>query len=233
MNMQAPTSFSGVLTTDVIRAYVQRVYAWMVGGLLVTGVTAFAASSSETLMAAIFGTPLMWVVMLAPLAMVFFLSMRIDRMQPSTAAGTFLAYSLVNGLSFSVIFLAYDLGSIFQVFVIAAGMYAAAAAYGFLTKRDLTGMGSFLFMGLVGLIIASVVNIFLGSGPLDFAISVIGVLIFTGLTAYEMNKIKEQAVVMYAGEGLAQKRAIIGALSLYLNFINLFLYLLRLFGDRR
>lgn len=233
MNMQAPTSFSGVLTTDVIRAYVQRVYAWMVGGLLVTGVTAFAASSSETLMAAIFGTPLMWVIMLAPLAMVFFLSMRIDRMQPSTAAGTFLAYSLVNGLSFSVIFLAYDLGSIFQVFVIAAGMYAAAAAYGFLTKRDLTGMGSFLFMGLVGLIIASVVNIFLGSGPLDFAISVIGVLIFTGLTAYEMNKIKEQAVVMYAGEGLAQKRAIIGALSLYLNFINLFLYLLRLFGDRR
>ncbi len=233
MNMQAPTSFSGVLTTDVIRAYVQRVYAWMVGGLLVTGVTAFAASSSETLMAAIFGSPLMWVVMLAPLAMVFFLSMRIDRMQPSTAAGTFLAYSLVNGLSFSVIFLAYDLGSIFQVFVIAAGMYAAAAAYGFLTKRDLTGMGSFLFMGLVGLIIASVVNIFLGSGPLDFAISVIGVLIFTGLTAYEMNKIKEQAVVMYAGEGLAQKRAIIGALSLYLNFINLFLYLLRLFGDRR
>lgn len=233
MNMQAPTSFSGVLTTDVIRAYVQRVYAWMVGGLLVTGVTAFAASSSETLMAAIFGTPLMWVVMLAPLAMVFFLSMRIDRMQPSTAAGTFLAYSLVNGLSFSVIFLAYELGSIFQVFVIAAGMYAAAAAYGYLTKRDLTGMGSFLFMGLVGLIIASVVNIFLGSGPLDFAISVIGVLIFTGLTAYEMNKIKEQAVVMYAGEGLAQKRAIIGALSLYLNFINLFLYLLRLFGDRR
>jgi FtsH-binding integral membrane protein len=233
MNMQAPTSFSGVLTADVIRTYVQRVYAWMVGGLLITGVTAFGVSTSETLMAAIFGTPLMWLIMLAPLGMVFFLTMRIDRMQPSTAAGTFLAYSLVNGLSFSVIFLAYDLGSIFQVFVIAAGMYAGAAAYGYLTKRDLTGMGSFLFMGLIGLIIASVVNIFLGSGPLDFAISVIGVLIFTGLTAYEMNKIKEQAVVMYAGEGLAQKRAIIGALSLYLNFVNLFLYLLRLFGERR
>ncbi len=124
MNMQSPTSFSGVLTSDVIRTYVQRVYAWMVGGLLVTGVTAFAVSTSETLMAAIRGTPLMWIVMLAPLGMVFFLSMRIDRMQPSTAAGTFLAYSLVNGLSFSVIFLAYELGSIFQVFVIAAGMYA-------------------------------------------------------------------------------------------------------------
>lgn len=233
MNMQSPTSFSGVLSADIIRAYVQRVYAWMVGGLLVTGVTAFGVASSETLIAAIFGTPLVWLVMLAPLGMVFFLSMRIDRMQPSTAAGTFLAYSLVNGLSFSVIFLAYDLGSIFQVFVIAAGMYAAAAAYGYLTKRDLTGMGSFLFMGLIGLILASVLNIFLGSVPLDFAISVIGVLVFTGLTAYEMNKIKEQAVVMYAGEGLAQKRAIIGALSLYLNFVNLFLFLLRLFGDRR
>ncbi len=233
MNMQSPTSFSGVLSADIIRAYVQRVYAWMVGGLLVTGVTAFSVASSETLMAAIFGTPLVWLIMLAPLGMVFFLSMRIDRMQPSTAAGTFLAYSLVNGVSFSVIFLAYELGSIFQVFVIAAGMYAAAAAYGYLTKRDLTGMGSFLFMGLIGLILASVLNIFLGSGPLDFAISVIGVLVFTGLTAYEMNKIKEQAVVMYAGEGLAQKRAIIGALSLYLNFVNLFLYLLRLFGDRR
>jgi len=171
-------------------------------------------------------------VMLAPLAMVFFLSARIDKMQPSTAAGTFIAYALTNGLSFGAIFLVYDLGSIFQVFLIAAGMYAAAAVYGYTTKRDLTGMGSFLFMGLIGLIIASLVNIFLGSGVLDFAISMIGVLVFTGLTVFEMSKIKEQAIVMYAGEGLAHKRAIIGALSLYLNFINLFLYLLRLFGNR-
>jgi FtsH-binding integral membrane protein len=204
----------------------------MVGGLLLTTASAALVAASETLQAVIFGTPLVWVVMLAPLAMVLFLSARIDKMQPSTAAGTFIAYALTNGLSFGAIFLVYDLGSIFQVFLIAAGMYTASAVFGYTTKRDLTGMGSFLFMGLIGLIIASLVNVFLGSGVLEFAVSVIGVLIFTGLTAYEMNKIKEQAIVMYAGEGLAHKRAIIGALSLYLNFINLFLYLLRLFGNR-
>jgi hypothetical protein len=232
MNMQSNTTFSQAISQDAIRSYVQRVYAWMVGGLLLTTASAALVASSETLQAAIFGTPLVWVVMLAPLAMVFFLSARIDKMQPSTAAGTFIAYALTNGLSFGAIFLIYDLGSIFQVFLIAAGMYTAAAVFGYTTKRDLTGMGSFLFMGLIGLIIASLVNVFLGSGVLEFAVSVIGVLIFTGLTAYEMNKIKEQAIVMYAGEGLAHKRAIIGALSLYLNFINLFLYLLRLFGNR-
>jgi FtsH-binding integral membrane protein len=164
--------------------------------------------------------------------MVWFLAARVDRMQPSTAAGLFIAYSILNGLSLSAIFLVYELGSIFQVFLIAAGMYAAAATYGFVTKRDLSGMGSFLFMGLIGLILASLVNWFIGSSALDFAISVIGVLIFTGLTAYDMSRIKEQAIVMYAGEGLAHKRAIVGALSLYLNFINLFLYLLRLLGSR-
>lgn len=232
MNMQPHNAFSQAVSADVVRTYVQRVYAWMVGGLLLTTASSILVASSETLQSIIFGTPLMWVVMLAPIGMVFFLSARIDTMQPSTAAGTFIAYALTNGLSLGAIFLVYDLGSIFQVFLIAAGMYAAAAIYGYTTKRDLTGMGSFLFMGLIGLIIASVVNMFLGSGALDFAISVIGVLIFTGLTVYEMSKIKEQAIVMYAGEGLAHKRAIIGALSLYLNFINLFLYLLRLFGNR-
>jgi FtsH-binding integral membrane protein len=232
MNMQPHNAFSQAVSADVVRTYVQRVYAWMVGGLLLTTASSILVASSETLQSIIFGTPLMWVVMLAPIGMVFFLSARIDTMQPSTAAGTFIAYALTNGLSLGAIFLVYDLGSIFQVFLIAAGMYAAAAIYGYTTKRDLTGMGSFLFMGLIGLIIAAVVNMFLGSGALDFAISVIGVLIFTGLTVYEMSKIKEQAIVMYAGEGLAHKRAIIGALSLYLNFINLFLYLLRLFGNR-
>lgn len=232
MSQNVMNSFSQSISADAIRTYVQRVYAWMVGGLLLTTASAVLVASSETLQAAIFGTPLVWVVMLAPLAMVFFLSARIDTMKPSTAAGTFIAYALTNGLSFGAIFLVYDLGSIFQVFFIAAGMYAGAAIFGYTTKRDLTGMGSFLFMGLIGLIIASVVNIFLGSSILEFAVSAIGVLVFTGLTAFEMNKIKEQAIVMYAGEGLAHKRAIIGALSLYLNFVNLFLYLLRLFGNR-
>ncbi|MFM8771623.1 MAG: Bax inhibitor-1/YccA family protein [Candidatus Kapaibacterium sp.] len=232
MSQNVMNSFSQAISADAIRTYVQRVYAWMVGGLLLTTASAILVASSQTLQAAIFGTPLVWVVMLAPLAMVFFLSARIDKMQPSTAAGTFIAYALTNGLSFGAIFLVYDLGSIFQVFFIAAGMYAGAAIFGYTTKRDLTGMGSFLFMGLIGLVIASIVNIFLGSSILEFAVSVIGVLVFTGLTAFEMNKIKEQAIVMYAGEGLAHKRAILGALSLYLNFVNLFLYLLRLFGNR-
>ncbi len=226
-------SFSAAISTEALRTYVQRVYAWMTGGLLLTGGTAFAVSQSETLMGAIFGTPLFWVVLLAPLGMVFFLSARIDSMKPSTAAATFIAYALTNGLAFSVLFLTYELGSIFQVFLIAAGMYAAAAVYGYTTKRDLTNMGSFLFMGLIGLILASVVNVFLGSSALEFAVSIIGVGIFTGLTVYDMNRIKEQAIVMYAGDALAQKRAILGALSLYLNFVNLFLYLLRLFGERR
>lgn len=232
MSQNVMNSFSQAVSADAIRTYVQRVYAWMVGGLLLTTASAVLVASSPTLQSAIFGTPLVWVVMLAPVAMVFFLSARIDKMQPSTAAGTFITYALTNGLSFGAIFLVYDLGSIFQVFFIAAGMYAGAAIFGYTTKRDLTGMGSFLFMGLIGLIIASIVNIFLGSTILEFAVSVIGVLIFTGLTAFEMNKIKEQAIVMYAGEGLAHKRAILGALSLYLNFVNLFLYLLRLFGNR-
>ncbi|HBB25837.1 MAG TPA: hypothetical protein DCZ59_06175 [Bacteroidetes bacterium] len=232
MSQLRANSFSQAISADVIRTYVQRVYAWMVGGLLLTGATAFMVSGSEVLLAAIFGTPLKWVVLLAPIAMVWFLAARVDQMQPSTAAGLFIAYSIANGLSFAAIFLVYDLGSIFQVFLISAGMYGAAAAYGFLTKRDLSGMGSFLFMGLIGLILASIVNVFLGSSALEFAVSVIGVLIFTGLTAYDMSRIKEQAIVMYAGEGLAHKRAIVGALSLYLNFINLFLYLLRLFGNR-
>lgn len=171
--------------------------------------------------------------MLAPIAMVWILASRVDTMKPSTAAGLFIAYSLVNGIAFASIFLVYELGSIFQVFFIAAGMYAAAAVYGYTTKRDLTGMGSFLFMGLIGILIAMFVNWFLNSPAITWAVSVIGVLIFTGLTAYDMQRIKEQAIVMYSGDALASKRAIVGALSLYLNFVNLFLFLLRLFGDRR
>jgi FtsH-binding integral membrane protein len=220
MNTINPRAFAGVVDADALRTYVQRVSAWIV-------------ASSETLLQVIFGSPLMWVVLLAPLAMVWILSSRIDKMQPSTAAGMFIAYSLLNGVAFASLFVIYELGSIFQVFLIAAGMYAAAAVYGYTTKRDLTSMGSFMVMGLVGLIIASVVNMFLGSGAFDWAISVIGVVIFTGLTAWDMQRIKEQAVVMYAGDALAAKRSIIGALSLYLNFINLFLFLLRLLGDRR
>ncbi|HRK05596.1 MAG TPA: Bax inhibitor-1/YccA family protein [Chlorobiota bacterium] len=219
--------------TDDMRAYVQKVYAWMTGGLMLTGLTAFGVASSPTILNAIFATPLYWLVLLAPLGMVFFLSARVDSMKPSTAAGTFLAYSIVNGMSFSALFLVYELGSIFQVFLIAGGMFGVSAAYGYLTKRDLTGVGSFMFMGLIGLIIASVVNWFMDSSVLDFAISVIGVLVFTGLTAYDMQRLRAQAVVMYSEAGLITKRAILSALTLYLDFVNLFLFLLRLLGDRR
>jgi len=233
MSSMQQQSFAQHIDTAVLRTYVQRVYAWMVGGLLTTALTAYATVNSELMLNAIFGTPLRWVVLFAPLVMVWVLASRIDSMKPSTAAGMFIAYSILNGLTFSMLFLIYELGSIFQVFGIAAGMYAVAAVFGYTTKRDLTSMGSFLFMGLIGIILASVVNMFLGSSAIEFAVSVIGVLVFTGLTAYDMQKIKEQAVVMYAGDALAAKRSILGALSLYLNFINLFLMLLRLMGNRR
>lgn len=226
-------TIASAVSADTLRTYVQRVYAWMVGGLLITALTAAGVSSSPALIQAIFGTPLMWVVMLAPIGLVFFLGAKIEAMQTSTAASVFVVFSVLMGISLSSIFMVYALGSIFQVFLIAAGMYGAAAVYGYTTKRDLTGMGSFLFMGLIGIVLASVVNWFLASDALSFAVSVIGVLVFTGMTAWEMQKIKSQAVVMYAGEALATKRAILGALSLYLNFVNLFLFLLRLLGDRR
>lgn len=216
-----------------LRTYVQRVYAWMVGGLMITALVAMGVSSSEALMYGIFSSPIKWVVLLAPLGMVWFLSAKIDTMQPSTAAGMFIGFAALMGVSLASIFWIYELGSIFQVFFIAAGMYGGAALYGYTTKKDLSSMGSFLMMGLIGLIIAMVVNMFLDSSILEFAVSVIGVLIFTGLTAWDMQKIKKQAVVMYAGDALAAKRSIIGALSLYLNFLNLFLFLLRLLGDRR
>ena len=232
-NPYNPSTIASAVSADTLRTYVQRVYAWMVGGLLLTALTAAGISSSPALIQAIFGTPLMWVVMLAPIGLVFFLGAKIETMQTSTAASVFVVFSVLMGISLSSIFMVYALGSIFQVFLIAAGMYGAAAVYGYTTKRDLTGMGSFLFMGLIGIVLASVVNWFLQSDALSFAVSVIGVLVFTGMTAWEMQKIKSQAVVMYAGEALATKRAILGALSLYLNFVNLFLFLLRLLGDRR
>lgn len=226
-------AFAAAVDATALRTYVQRVYAWMVGGLMLTALTALFLSSNEQLMIAILSGPLMWVAMLGPIAMVWFLTARIDKIKPSTAAGMFLAYSILNGVAFSSIFLVYELGSIFQVFLIAAMMYGVAAVYGYTTKRDLTNWGTFLFMGVIGLLVTMVVNWFLNSPAITWAFSMLGVVIFTGLTAYDMQRIKEQAVVMYAGDSLAAKRSIIGALSLYLNFINIFLFLLRLLGNRR
>ena len=215
-----------------LRTYMLGIYNHMTIGLVVTGVIAFLTASNTTLLQYIYGTPLQWVVMLAPIGMVFFLSARIHKLQASTAKLLFWIYSALMGLSLSYIFIAYTGASVARVFFISAGTFAAMSLYGYTTNRDLTGWGSFLFMGLIGLIIASVVNLFIGSSALDFAVSVIGVLVFTGLTAYDTQKIKHMYNEFDTTE-VASKKSIIGALNLYLDFINLFLMLLRLLGDRR
>ena len=226
-----------------LRAHMIRVYNYMTIGLVITGLTAygtFAASFQEVsgqlvptaLGQALFGTPLMFVIIFAPLALVFFLSFRINRMSVAAAQATFWGYAALLGVSLSFIFLAYTQSSITQVFFITAATFGAMSLWGYTTTRDLTGMGSFLFMGLVGIIIASVVNIFLGSSALGFAISIIGVLVFTGLTAWDTQKIKEMYSVNDDGT-VSGRKAIMGALALYLDFVNLFLMLLRLFGNSR
>lgn len=215
-----------------LRAYMLQVYNYMAGGLGLTGIVAFLASSSPALMQTIYGTPLQWVVMLAPLGFVFFLSMRIHKMSVGAAQATFWGYAAIMGLSLSYIFLAYTGESIARTFFITAGTFGAMSLWGYTTKRDLSGMGSFLFMGLIGLILASVVNIFLQSSALQFAVSAIGVLIFVGLTAYDTQNIKQTYYQLPEGD-VKQKAGIMGALRLYLDFINLFIFLLQFMGNRR
>ena len=219
-----------------LRTYMLRVYNLMAVGLGITGVTAYGtyayALSNPAFAQAIYGGPMKWVVMLAPLALVFFLSFRINSMSVSTAQTTFWGYAALLGVSLSSIFLIYTGQSITQTFFITATTFGAMSLYGYTTKKDLTSWGSFLFMGLIGILIASVVNIFLASSAMSFAISVIGVLVFTGLTAYDTQKIKE-GYYKADDSDTAGRKAIIGALNLYLDFINLFIMLLRLFGDRR
>ena len=214
-----------------LRAHMLRVYNYMVLGLGLTGAVAYVVSQSETMMSAIFGTPLFWVVALAPLGLVFFLSARVHKMSFSSAQLTFWIFAGLMGLSLASIFVIYTGMSIAKVFFITAGMFGGMSLYGYTTKKDLSGWGSFLFMGLIGIIIASVVNMFLASSAMDFAISVIGVLIFTGLTAYDTQRIKQMYMESDSTD-VAGKKAIMGALSLYLDFLNMFLMMLRLFGGR-
>ena len=214
--------------------FLAKVFNWMAMGLGLTGIIAWLTASSGLAMS-IVGSPMFMILIFAELGMVFYLSARIDKIQPGTATGLFLGYAVLNGLTLSTVFLAYTGASIGGTFVITAGMFGAMAVYGMVTKRDLSGMGSFLFMGLIGIIIASVVNIFLKSSSVYWAISVIGVLVFVGLTAWDVQKIKtmgEQGI-MEQGEAAIRKGSIIGALALYLDFINLFLMLLRFFGGSR
>lgn len=215
-----------------LRAYMLKVYNYMAGALALSGIVAFLTSQNEALMQTLFGTPLMWVVVLAPLALVFFFSFKINSLSVQAAQGLFWTYAGLMGLSMATIFVIYTGASVARVFLITASVFGAMSLYGYTTKRDLTGFGSFLFMGLIGIILASLVNIFLKSTGLEFAISILGVLIFTGLTAYDTQKIRQMYDVA-GNQEVAQKMAIMGALTLYLDFINLFMMLLRFFGDRR
>src|SRR3979490_3177912 len=214
-----------------LRAHVQRVYGYMAGGLVLTGIVAYAAAASGFYQT-IADTGLIWIVMLAPLGFVLALSFGIQRMSAETARGLFWTYAAVMGLSLGGIFLVYTGTSIARVFFITAATYAAMSLYGYTTKSDLSRFGSFLMMGLIGIVIASLVNIFIGSNALQFAISIIGVIIFVGLTAYDTQRIKEMYLQSDTAE-TASKKAVMGALSLYLDFINLFMMLLQLFGQRR
>ena len=214
-----------------LRDYMLRIYNYMASGLALTGIVAYAAAYSGFI-AHIYNTPLMWLVILAPLGLVMWLSFGINRMQAGTAQALYWLYSGLMGLSLATIFLVYTGDSIARVFFITAGTFAAMSLYGYTTRRDLSQFGSFLFMGLIGIIIASLVNMFIASSALQFAISVIGVLVFTGLTAYDTQSIKEMYVASDDGQ-IAGKKAVMGALRLYLDFINLFMMLLQLMGARR
>ncbi|MFE0754823.1 Bax inhibitor-1/YccA family protein [Inquilinus sp. NPDC058860] len=215
-----------------LRQHMLRVYNYMGLGLLLTGLVAFLVASTPAIYIPIFTSPLKWVVMLAPLAFVFFLSFRIHAVSASTAQLVFWAFCGAMGLSMASIFLVFTGTSIARTFMITAVMFGAMSLYGYTTKADLSRFGSFLMMGLVGIIIASIVNIFLGSTALQFIVSVAGVLIFTGLTAWDTQRIKSEYAEHYDSESL-NKMAVMGALSLYLNFINMFQLLLQLTGVTR
>ncbi len=248
------------VTDAGLRAYMLRIYNFMVIGLAITGlaalgvymgaVTGEAALAAKTATGAavalkqgqfltpfgyaMFVSPLKWVFILAPLVMVFVISFGIDRLKPATAQVLFYAFSALMGISLSSIFLVYTHTSIVRVFFIAAASFGALSLYGYTTKRDMTGMGSFLLMGLVGVILASLVNLFLASSMLQFIVSLVGVLVFAGLTAWDTQRLKNDYIYGYGGMGgdVAERSAIQGALSLYLNFINLFTLLLQLLGQR-
>ena len=228
--------FAGTAQQAVIdeglRAYMLRVYNYMASGLALTGIVAYVTANSPAMMNAIFGTPLQWVVMLAPLGFVMVLSFGIHRMSFTTVQAVFWAFAAAMGLSLAAILMVFTGASVARVFFITAGTFAGMSLYGYTTKKDLSGWGSFLFMGLIGIIIASIVNIFLASSALHFAISVIGVLVFVGLTAYDTQNIKNEYSEHHDGE-TSGKLAIMGALRLYLDFINLFIMLLQLLGNRR
>jgi FtsH-binding integral membrane protein len=226
------TTYPGTSTQVVIKqnTLIRQVYAWMGAGLAITAFMALITLSSPAILNVVFGNKLIFYgLMIGELALVFTLSGAINKLNVTTATLIFIAYSALNGITLSTIALVYTANSITSTFVITGGMFGSMSLYGYMTKRDLTSWGSFLLMGLIGVVIASVVNIFVGSSAVSWVISGIGVIVFTGLTAYDTSKIKEMAAMGTEG----RKPAILGALTLYLDFINLFLMLLRFTGNRR
>jgi FtsH-binding integral membrane protein len=217
---------------EIVAAFMRGVYGWMCGGLAITAATAWLVSGSPTLMAAIFGNRMVfWILALAQLGIVIALSARVERMASGTASMLFVLYSALTGVTLSVILLVYTGESVFTTFVVAAGMFGALAMYGTVTRRELSGLGQFLFMGLIGLVLASIVGIFWHNDALQFVISFIGVIVFAGLTIYDAQRLK--ALAFATNTGSVSGATIIGALALYLDFINLFLFLLRFLGNRR
>ncbi|HEX5958952.1 MAG TPA: Bax inhibitor-1/YccA family protein, partial [Hyphomicrobiaceae bacterium] len=239
-----PAAQTDVAVDVGLRAYMLRVYNYMAGGIGLTGVVAYLTYANAVGVSPtggkvltqfgqlIYTSPLKWVIMLAPLAFVMLLSFRVYKMSVGAAQAAFWAFAAVMGLSLSSIFLVYTGQSITQVFFVTAAAFGALSLYGYTTKKDLSGWGSFLIMGLFGIIIAALVNIFLQSSALQFAISVIGVLVFAGLTAYDTQRIKDSYYEVMGNSTMLAKGAIMGALSLYLDFINMFIMLLQLFGNR-
>jgi FtsH-binding integral membrane protein len=227
-------TYSVPLSTTATASFFPKVYGWMTAGLALTALAAFFTLTSEGLLQLIFGNRLVFYgLIIGELGLVIALSAAINRISALTATLMFLLYSALNGVTFAGIFLMYTSSSIASTFLVASGTFAAMGVYGYATKRDLTGWGSFLFMGLIGIIIASVVNIFLQSAMITWVTSYIGVFVFVGLTAYDTQKLKRIGEAGFADEETRKKAATLGALTLYLDFINLFLMMLRIMGNRR
>jgi FtsH-binding integral membrane protein len=223
---------SPLATADRVTAFLRGVYGWMCGGLATTALVAFAVAGSPSILRALVTNRLLFFGLLATeLGLVFYLSARVSRLAPATAAGLFLLYSSLNGVTLSLVLLAYTGESVTNAFVVCAVMFGALALYGSTTARSLAGVGQFAFMGLVGVIVASVVGLFWHNDAMQFLIAFAGVIVFTGLTAWDAQRLKQMAVAL--PDGRVGSYTIVGALSLYLDFINLFLMLLRLLGGRR
>ncbi len=227
-------NYAGYPMAESVRNFMYKVYGWMAAGLTITAGTAYYVFSNKAIFSYIFSSPLVVMgLFLAQIALVISLSAMVMRMSLTTAALVFLSYSVLTGVTLSSIFYVYQLESIYLAFGIAAGMFGVMALYGYFTKADLTGVGSLAGMGLIGIIIAMIINYFVGSAQMDYIISLIGVGVFTLLTAYDSQKIKQMGQALLGQGEVANKVALLGALNLYLDFINLFLFLLRLFGRQR